>query len=72
MFYKGGRMKNQEAKIEKAQLIFNEALLMVKGVLATKSCIIDEDLQMRDGTDYYYLLRRINALLTNIRHTLDS
>ena len=66
-------MKNQDARIEKAQSILEEALAMVKiGALATESCIIDEDLQMRDGTDYYYLLRRINALLTNIRHTLDS
>ena len=66
-------MENQEARIEKAQSILEEALAMVKiGALATESCIIDEDLQMRDGTDYYYLLRRINALLTNIRHTLDS
>ena len=46
---------------------------MVKiGALASESCIIDEDLQMRDNTDYYHLFRRINALLTNIRHTLDS
>lgn len=66
-------MKNQEARIEKAQSILEEALAMVKiGALASESCIIDEDLKMRDGTDYYHLLRRINALLTNIRHTLDS
>ena len=66
-------MENQEARIEKAQSILEEALAMVKiGALATESCIIDEDLHMRAGTDYYYLLRRINALLTNIRHTLDS
>lgn len=66
-------MKKQEARIEKIQSILEEALAMVKiGARATESCIIDEDLQMRDGTDYYHLLRRINALLTNIRHTLDS
>lgn len=66
-------MENQEARIEKIQAILEEALAMVKiGALATESCIIDNDLQMRDGTDYYHLLRRINTLLTNIRHTLDS
>ena len=66
-------MKNQDTKIEKIQSILEETMSMVKiGALASESCIIDEDLQMRDGTDYYYLLRRINALLTNIRHTLDS
>ena len=66
-------MENKELRIEKIQSILEEALAMVKiGALASESCIIDEDLQMRDGTDYYYLLRRINALLTNIRHTLDS
>ena len=38
-------MENQEAKIEKAQSILEEALAMVKiGALATESCIIDEDL----------------------------
>lgn len=66
-------MENQEARIEKNQPILEEALAMVKiGALATESCIIDDDLQMRDGTDYYHLLRRINTLLTNIRHTLDN
>ena len=66
-------MENQELRIDKIQPILEEALAMVKiGALASESCIIDEDLQMRDGTDYYYLLRRIKALLTNIRHTLDS
>ena len=66
-------MENQESRIEKIQPILEEALAMVKiGALANESCIIDEDLQMRDNTDYYHLFRRINALLTNIRHTLDS
>ena len=66
-------MENQEARIEKIQPILEEALAMVKiGALATESCIIDDDLQMRDGTDFYYLLRRINVLLANIRHTLDN
>ncbi len=66
-------MENQEARIEKNQPILEEALAMVKiGALATESCIIDDDLEMRDGTDYYHLLRRINTLLTNIRHTLDN
>ena len=66
-------MENQESRFEKIQPILEEALAMVKiGALATESCIIDKDLQMRDNTDYYHLLRRINALLTNIRHTLDS
>ena len=66
-------MENQESRIEKIQQILEEALAMVKiCALATESCIIDEDLQMRDNTDYYHLFRRINALLTNIRHTIDS
>jgi hypothetical protein len=50
-------LENQEARIEKAQSILEEALVMVKiCALATEPCIIDEDLQMRDGTDYYHLL----------------
>ena len=66
-------MENQDTRIEKIQPIFEETIAMVKiGALATESCIIDEDLQMRDNTDYYHLFRRINALLTNIRHTIDS
>ena len=66
-------MGNQDTRIDKIQPILEEALAMVKiGALATESCIIDEDLQMRDNTDYYHLFRRINALLTNIRHTIDS
>ena len=66
-------MGNQESRIDKIQPILEEALAMVKiGALATESCIIDEDLQMRDNTDYYHLFRHIHALLTNIRHTLDS
>ena len=66
-------MENQDTRIEKIQAILEETLAMVKiGALATESCIIDEDLQMRDNTDYYHLFRRINALLTNIRHTIDS
>lgn len=66
-------MENQDTRIEKIQSILEETIAMVKiGALATESCIIDEDLQMRDNTDYYHLFRRINALLTNIRHTIDS
>ena len=66
-------MENQESRIEKIQAILEETLAMVKiGALATESCIIDEDLRMRDNTDYYHLFRHINALLTNIRHTIDS
>ena len=66
-------MENQDTRIEKIQPIFEETIAMVNiGALATESCIIDEDLQMRDNTDYYHLFRRINALLTNIRHTIDS
>lgn len=66
-------MENQDTRIEKIQPILEETIAMVKiGALATESCIIDEDLQMRDNTDYYHLFRRINALLTNIRHTIDS
>ncbi len=66
-------MENQDTRIEKIQAILEEAIAMVKiGALASESCIIDEDLQMRDNTDYYHLFRRINALLTNIRHTIDS
>lgn len=66
-------MKNQDTRVEKIQPIFEETIAMVKiGALANESCIIDEDLQMRDNTDYYHLFRRINALLTNIRHTIDS
>lgn len=66
-------MENQDTRIEKIQPILEEAIAMVKiGALASESCIIDEDLQMRDNTDYYHLFRRINTLLTNIRHTIDS
>ena len=66
-------MEKQDTRIEKIQPILEETIAMVKiGALASESCIIDEDLQMRDNTDYYHLFRRINALLTNIRHTLDS
>ena len=66
-------MENQESRIEKIQPKLEESLAMVKiSALASESCIIDEDLQMRDNTDYYHLFRRINALLTNIRHTIDS
>ena len=66
-------MENQDTRIEKIQAILEETIAMVKiGALASESCIIDEDLQMRDNTDYYHLFRRINALLTNIRHTIDS
>lgn len=50
-------MENQDTRIEKIQSILEEAIAMVKiGTLATESCIIDEDLQMRDNTDYYHLL----------------
>ena len=66
-------MENQDTRIEKKQAIIEEALAMLKiGALASVSCIIDEDLQMRDDTDYYRLFWSINTLLINIRHTLDK
>ena len=66
-------MKKLENKIEQTQSLLFEARALIKTcALATDSCISDRDLQLKDSTELYIVLRNINSLLINIEHILDS
>lgn len=66
-------MKKLENKIEQTQSLLFEARALIKTCsLATDSCISDRDLQLKDSTELYIVLRNINSLLINIEYILDS
>ena len=66
-------MKSFETKVEKVQKLLGEDRALVKlCALATDSCITDSDLQLKDATELYIVLRNINSLLINIEHILDN
>lgn len=66
-------MKKLENKIEQTQSLLFEARALIKTcALATDSCISDRDLQLKDSTELYIVLRNINSLLINIEYILDS
>lgn len=66
-------MKSLETRVEQVQKLLGEVRALVKiCVLATDSCITDRDLQLKDSTELYIVLRNINSLLINIEHILDS
>lgn len=66
-------MKKLENKIEQTQSLLFEARALIKTcALATDSCISDSDLQLKDSTELYIVLRNINSLLINIEYILDS
>ena len=66
-------MKKLENKIEQTQSLLFEARALIKTcALATDSCITDSDLQLKDSTELYIVLRNINSLLINIEYILDS
>lgn len=66
-------MKSLETRVEQVQKLLGEARALVKiCALATDSCINDSDLQLKDSTELYIVLRNINLLLINIEHILDN
>lgn len=66
-------MKSLETRVEQIQKLLGEVRVLVKiCALATDSCITDSDLQLKDSTELYIVLRNINSLLINIEHILDS
>ena len=40
------------------------------GALASDSCIIDDELQMRDNLEYYFALKQVANLIAKIEHLL--
>lgn len=66
-------MKSLETRVEQVQKLLGEVRALVKiCTLATDSCIADSDLQLKNSTELYIVLRNINSLLINIDHILDS
>lgn len=66
-------MKNLETKVEEIQHLLFEARSLIKiSALASDSCITDKELQLRDYTEFYAILRSVNLILANIEHILDA
>ena len=67
------KVKNEEQ--EKTTWEVGHLLLEVKylarlGALASDSCIIDDELQMRDNLEYYFALKQVANLIAKIEHLL--
>lgn len=76
MRFKGKRIievKNEmqeETMREVGHLLLEVKCLARLGALASDSCIIDDELQMRDNLEYYFALKQVANLIAKIEHLL--
>ena len=63
--------EEQEEKLrEVGHLLLEVKCLARLGALASDSCIIDDELQMQDNLEYYFVLRQVTNLIVKIEHLL--
>ncbi len=55
---------------EVGHLLLEVKCLARLGALASDSCIIDNELQMQDNLEYYFVLKQITNLIVKIEHLL--
>ncbi len=65
--------EEQEEKLrEVGHLLFEVKCLARLGALASDSCIGDDELQMQDNLEYYFILRQITNLIIKIEKLLND
>lgn len=64
--------KQEEALREVGHLLLEVKCLARLGALASESCIIDDEVQIQDNIDYYFILRRITKLIIKIEHLIND
>lgn len=63
--------EEQEEKLREAWHLLLEVKCLARlGALASDSCIGDDELQMQDNLEYYFILRQITNLITKIEDLL--
>lgn len=78
MRFKGGRMVEvkdevqEETMREVGHLLLEIKCLARLGALASDSCIGDNELQMQDNLEYYFVLRQIANLIIKIEHLIND
>ena len=78
MRLKGGRMVEvkdevqEETMREVGHLLLEIKCLARLGALASDSCIGDNELQMQDNLEYYFVLRQIANLIIKIEHLIND
>ena len=76
MRFKGGRMvevknkEQEETMREVGHLLLEVKCLARLGALASDSCICDDELQMQDNLEYYFILCKVAKLIVKIEHLL--
>ena len=64
--------ENLAQRVEKAISILVGAQSVIRlGALASDSCIMDEELQLKGSEDYYLLLKEVNLKINNAIKTLN-
>ena len=78
MRFKGGRMVEVKDEVqadtmrEVGHLLLEIKCLARLGALASDSCIGDNELQMQDNLEYYFVLRQIANLIIKIEHLIND
>ena len=76
--FKGGRMvevnneEQEETMREVGHLLLEVKCLARLGALASDSCIGDDELQMQDNLEYYFVLRQITNLIIKIERLIND
>lgn len=60
----------EETMREVEHLLLEVKCLARLGALASDSCICDDELQMQDNLEYYFILRKVAKLIVKIEHLL--
>lgn len=62
----------QERLNEAGHLLLEVKCLARLGVLASESCINDNELQLQDNLEYYFVLRQITNLVNRIENLIQD
>ena len=64
--------EQEEVMREVGHLLLEIKCLARVGALASDSCIGDNELQMQDNLEYYFVLRQIANLIIKIEHLIND
>ena len=62
----------QEKLNEAGHLLLEVKCLARLGALASESCIVDNELQLQDNLEYYFVLRQITNLINKIEKLIQD
>lgn len=60
--------EQEETMREVGHLLLEAKCFARLGALALDSCIIDDELQMQDNLEYYFVLKQVANLIRKIEH----